>query len=803
VLTRSPVANDRLSWRHRWQAVLTLTAALVVLTAGVVSIGLAIVSSPTTGATTRPSLFTLTVSPGQNLTTGQSLHLTVTRTTAGTAAGVEIRVVDTGWCESGTLPYTIPARTKSGYLYTFGFPIKTSHVVCTTHFHPLNGDELPVTVISPDVKPTANYTSVSGIVIAQTSTATPVAYGTVVCNPTHPCTLAAAVYTIDPTHPTTAGIYFIHTQVTFQPTSVSVACGGVAPGEFQSSSPDRLGRLVTDWTLDGCHAKLAGGGAVSTDISAGKSDEQALCAFAAGKSDLAYSAIGYGTSSSPFNPSHCTTRAADILGPQPDRAYVAVPIALNAVVLTHSQTLKVANVAGTTFVFSDYPQLDIKDNQMGQVLGTAGGQPWTTTLGQQLVAQNPTLADDFSYNTINTGKITHDSNGVNGVITTSGTQATTLFATSFLATLVPTTLISPTTHHKTGVTANFASAEPSYNVQTETGLTAGLVRYLTPGQQPFSLLSASDAAAIWGGQADFALQTYDSRGSSTPSYVAATTASMQAAVADMTPQADGTLLPNPKATAVNGTEPYPLTYVEYAMAPAQPLETANCAARPQAEQDLLSWLDYVTGAGQAELPAGYTPLTQSLLTQAQAAIAKVGQTASTCTAGNTPAGGSSTTSATTTGKSATGSLTGTGASTTTSSTTPSGTTGTGSSASGSSNGTGSSGATGSRGSTSTSSSRRSTTSGSGTSAKSGTSVGGSTKGGNGAKVEPLDSDVDLSGFKGGSGTSWLVPALGVLLLFLLLPGLVLMAAGRSPRQSLAKLGRWLRWGRHGPPGGSP
>jgi hypothetical protein len=51
------------------------------------------------------------------------------------------------------------------------------------------------------------------------------------------------------------------------------------------------------------------------------------------------------------------------------------------------------------------------------------------------------------------------------------------------------------------------------------------------------------------------------------------------------------------------------------------------------------------------------------------------------------------------------------------------------------------------------------------------------------------------------GPSWVWPVGGLLVLFVLLPSLVLVASGRSPRQALAGLGRRLRG--PGRPAGGP
>lgn len=465
---------------------------------------------------------------------------------------------------------------------------------------------------------------------------------------------------------------------------------------------------------------------------------------------------------------------------------------MNATVLAHSQTIQVQNVnSGNTFL--PYTGLDITAGQMAEVLSLDGIQTWNTPLGRTLVAENPRLANDY-YRGAGGGPITH-SGSVSGVVATSTTQATTYFATTFLHTLAPTTLVSATFGHpQLSVTANFGVVEPKYNATTETGL-SNLIHYLTPGVQPFSLVSSSDAAAIWGGQADFAIETPTST-----TYVAPTESTMQAAVSDMAPQADGTLVPDPRGGPVNGTQAYPLTYVEYAIAPTQPLMTATCAPRTQSQQDLAAWLSYITGAGQTSLPAGMAPLTSALQAQAQAAIAKVGEATPACAGAtvsatrttSTTSSGSGSGSAGTAGGSATGSQsTVQGASSTPGSTAS----GSGTAASGQSGGSGGSGSSG-RFSSSHESSSGSTSGGTGGGTASST-PGGREK----SAPSALNPGSALVGFTAAEGTNWLLPAVGMLLLFLLLPGLVLLAAGRSPRQSLAKVGRWLRWGGRRPPVG--
>jgi hypothetical protein len=94
----------------------------------------------------------------------------------------------------------------------------------------------------------------------------------------------------------------------------------------------------------------------------------------------------------------------------------------------------------------------------------------------------------------------------------------------------------------------------------------------------------------------------------------------------MEPDASGILRLDPTVTAPAGqTQPYPLTYVEYAMVPAEPLVDATCTTRPDSQALLTSWLDYLVGPdGQAQLSPGMVALTPDLQAEARAAIARVG-----------------------------------------------------------------------------------------------------------------------------------------------------------------------------------
>src|SRR5205823_6084738 len=113
-------------------------------------------------------------------------------------------------------------------------------------------------------------------------------------------------------------------------------------------------------------------------------------------------------------------------------------------------------------------------------------------------------------------------------------------------------------------------------------------------------------------------------------FVEPTPETMAAAVPTMKADAAGMLIPDPRAGAASAAPglaaPYPLTFVEYGLAPAAPLADATNACRTDSQALLRGWLTYITTTGQTVLPAGYQPLPADLRAQAAVAIAKVGAT---------------------------------------------------------------------------------------------------------------------------------------------------------------------------------
>lgn len=775
---RSPTAGRAFARNPRVIGAVMTLAAL----AGTAATLMGLVLEPVAGATTA-HYFSLSVTPTQNVVDGQSMTVTVTRTTEGTAANLEITSIETGWCTvaAATVLSTRvvpnlrrPTTFTSSHLPTLnGLPVH-----CTTRTHSLNSDTQAVSVIAPPENTTGDYPTVTGSVIAESTEDAKVGQYTtftLTCDAGNPCAFVVAVFTHTSTGAAGPAV-LLATRVTYLAPSIASACGGAAPGALNTVAPTRLGQMLTTMDLDACVAGLGGGGALTGISSSGESEQTALESFATGVDDLAYSAVGY--------------RATAAFTPTVTRPYVAVPIALNAVVLAHPQTASVANPYYR--VYKDYPQLKITIAQAAQLLGGGGTLRWSGPLGRALASENPTFTGTttlYGGGPSNPQSITAPAtryNGLFGVAATSLTDATSLFATTFLHALAPSALTSRKGSASLGVTADLGTATPPYNVAPATGLPI-FRKDLTPGTGlGFALTNRATAAATWGGLSVLALQTPGSIGSATPKYVVPTPASMYAAVPEMIPQPDGTLLPNPDATVENGAQAYPLTYVEYAIAPAQPLLTPSCQPRTQSQQDLTTWLRYITGAGQSELPSGFVPLTPSLQAVAQAAIAKVGT--ATPTGSCAPAAKGATGTSKPQSSASTGKATNTGAASAAA----------GSAAS--STATPSSAVTGGFGSNGfgTSASVTSATSGQSTGSKPATKK---TAPGNGSRPPAVAGA--LADFHGSTGSAAGLAIVGILVLFVLLPGLVLLISGRSLPEVAGRADEEAAGRGHPPPGEPP
>jgi hypothetical protein len=422
------------------------------------------------------------------------------------------------------------------------------------------------------------------------------------CDPSNPCDLVVEIYG-GPQDGSSPPIWvpFV-VQLTYANSDPLATCGGPATGALSTGASDSLVDAWTKWTLDQCKQPGQKGAATRASF---VGEGQAVQQFDSGLLDLAYTAAG-------ADPSV----GLDPAGASSPRAAVAVPVGIGAV------TVGVGNGYGSGGRKVPFPTLSLTAGEVATVVGS--GQ--YTSLEQQapIVARNPDLAAPF---------FAPSSDMQVGV--PSGTSASTWYLSDYLNQTAPGTwrvpdvgAAGPDVNKPRGVFADFGTASPDFNLLTTyTGRPSlekvlfGIVSntFLLGGVFVVSDLTTAEAETL----SPVAIQTAPSG-----PFVAPTPASMDAAVAGMKPNAQGLLQPD--LTPSDPTA-YPLTYVEYALVPAQPLVDATCAPRPDAQAELTTWLRYVTGTGQKALPDGLEPLTPALATQAATAITKVGTTPDTCT----------------------------------------------------------------------------------------------------------------------------------------------------------------------------
>ena len=310
------------------------------------------------------------------------------------------------------------------------------------------------------------------------------------------------------------------------------------------------------------------------------------------------------------------------------RPAIAVPIGLNAVVLG----LGGGYIDQTADRFRPYDkaaELTIPELTTLLAGGPAGN---IQSHLSDIYVRNPELASPGMF-TIQNGAVL--------LSAPSDGESTSWFATRYVSSLDNSDWVVPSlplygddAGKPRGVDADLALASPSYN---------NAITLLT-GRPPLEKAVDSIDASGGGTWALTDLTTADALGmvptqiqNADGEFVAPTAETMAAAVAGMQTNDDGTKVPDP-----NQTVGYPLTYVEYALVPTQPLADAANVCRTSSQALLTTWLDYVTGTGQTNLPAGLVPLTPDLKAEAIAAIKKVGATKATkpCTAptSSTPGG---------------------------------------------------------------------------------------------------------------------------------------------------------------------
>ena len=371
-------------------------------------------------------------------------------------------------------------------------------------------------------------------------------------------------------------------QLNFKEDDPIAGCGGPADGILLSGGSDRMSDAWVGWTLDDCKQEGRHGG-TSRLVPTGEGP--AVSSFANGSLDMVYTAAGYGDE----------VGLLDETVEHPRQA-IAVPVAINAAVLG-----VFGGRRNETGVKVPYDDLRLSLEEVAGLLsaGSQGIQPHFT----DVFARNPELDGNF----FDTGNRA----GFN-VAAPAEAESTSWFATNHLLRTVPGAWKVPDqaafgddAGRARGADAALGVADPSYALSLST----------LSGRPPLAkavaqVLQSQDT--VGGAWVLTDLETATALGMTVVKianvdgdFVPVTPASVKAGVESMEETDNGLLLPDPEATEpVDGVTPYPLSFVEYVLVPAEPLVDAQCTARSDSQALLTSWLEYVDGHGSGAPPRG-------------------------------------------------------------------------------------------------------------------------------------------------------------------------------------------------------
>ena len=587
------MSRHRLARRSR--LLVALATAALLLVAGNVLAG----PGPTSSAQTPPP-FTVAVSQASDLTDGQLVDVDV-----AVQPGLLVTTVEAFICRPGQTYTSNPHVSVAGGNCPVDIAVSTVTDRSRWRLHNF-----------PD-RSRARGTIVAGVGTAEWFVQQPApAQHSLTCGPDNPCLLVVRVIATPAAGGGTQTYFDSSTTLTYQEGDALASCGGAAPGAVRSAGADRMLGAWREWTVTHCSADPASSGAAT--LAPIPDEGVAVDDFASGQRDVVYTSVGPGELG--------FTSATE-------RDTVATPVAVNAVVLA---------AAGGHFIADDpnwpptlrqpYGEIRLTPEEISVMLGQ-GQDKLLTTHGPAVLTRNPALG--ALYPSLN----------ARPPFALASANAMTLYMTRYLDQVAGDawTAGPEFQHAARGVTANLgvpdSPAEPTFVNGLSIVSDASLIdRAVTTRLQDISPNNLGPqwvwtdlATATRLGMTPVSLQN------AAGEWVAPTPASLAAAVPGMQRQANGMLAPNISTTAPGA---YPLTMVEYALAPAEPLFEAvgeTCTARTDSQELLGDWLEYVTGDGQAVLPDGFVPLTPGLRTEAAAAIPQVAATPSTmCVPGPGP-----------------------------------------------------------------------------------------------------------------------------------------------------------------------
>jgi hypothetical protein len=585
------------------------TASVLLVSAMVSTMALAafsaVLPASPAGAADAPAPWTVSVTPNKNVTDGSlvSINLRTPEDHRIYSARAQVCRLGVEYARSTT------SRPNEdflpGGLNCPSIPISSSADIGTVDSTTFN------TAVTPEGE---TFTIYVGTGVVEWISDVDSSNQTLTCDYEHPCAMVVEVRGVNASG-ATEWIPYVQ-ELKYAADDPITGCGGPAEGMVATGGSERISGAWVDLTLDQCHLEGAQAGAATSASFAGEKDS--MEAFSANSLDIAYSAVGY-DSAVGFG----TGTEAEPLTTRPS---VAVPVNLNAVVVA---------VGNGRFGANEHkvPYSNVRMT-LDQVTQLFSGGPFQFTDGwiEGFTALNPQFRETGVY--ANTSPIK--------VGASSAADAQSYFFTNFLKTHRPslwkvpdTPTFGPERGLTRGVDASLPLATPSYGGVLDFYSGEPLLK------KTIRALGSDSFGGVWVmtdlvtatrlGMAVVSIENNNGK------FVSPTQESMGAAVATMTSTDDGRRMPDPNATvAADAVQPYPLTYVEYAIAPTQKLIDSKCKARKTSQDLMHSWLAYMTGDGQEKLPEGYGRLTDDLRQVATTAIEKVGSEYPDCLAPEKP-----------------------------------------------------------------------------------------------------------------------------------------------------------------------
>ncbi|HWW52341.1 MAG TPA: hypothetical protein VNY84_01130, partial [Acidimicrobiales bacterium] len=342
-----------------------------------------------------------------------------------------------------------------------------------------------------------------------------------------------------------------------------------------------------------------------TRASFGTGEGTAVTQFANGALDLAYTAGGFDKDMATGSAAGSGLVAPDLVR----RPAVAIPVGLSAAVL---------GVAGGQKVQSHkvpYKEIDMTAGEASKMVGLGGLSPDEfKTLTSRSAPGNQQLGQTGMF----------DLSQSTTIAAYADAEAFNWYSSRYYKLLAPDQWALPNdpafgqnAGRKRGVDANLSRADPPFSISLLSGRPA--IR------QKLQLVLPNNEGGVWFltdlQTANVLSLTPVSMQDAAGNFVTPTAATLTAAVPSMKADDQGILISDPTKTPAGA---YPMTFVQYALVPTQPLLNDDCTVRTDAQKELTDWLTYITTAGQGELPAGMVALPDSLKAQTADAIKQVG-----------------------------------------------------------------------------------------------------------------------------------------------------------------------------------